>query len=258
MRRWYGLALMLVLLGFLSACAPSQVEPTPLPPAHTPTITPTITVTIDWFPATATPTLRPTEIIEPTSEMRPGVGSILIEDLLGSGSDWRTGAFSAGNITLVNDSLTLAIQQSKASLLSLELKNVWRDFYLETDVNIGLCRGKDVYSIVVRSISEYNYYRFLVDCQGNARAERVRDGSTTLMQDWTPTGIPPGAPQNVSLGVWVVGSEMRLFANNAYVFSVKDPVFTDGTIGVFARAEGDSPVTVSFSEMKVSAVDSTQ
>ena len=115
-----------------------------------------------------------------------------------------------------------------------------------------------MYGIVVRTISEYNYYRFLVDCQGNARAERIRDGSTTLMQDWTPTGIPPGAPQNISLGVWAVGSEMRLFANNAFVFSVKDPVFTDGTIGVFARAEGDSPVTVTFSEMTVYAVDSTQ
>ncbi len=249
---------MVMLVGLLSACVAPEVDPTPLPNTDTATITPTITATINWFPATATPTLKPTEIIEPTPEMRPGVGSILITDLVASGSDWGTQSLSAGNITLGNDSLTLAIQQSKASLLSLELKNILRDFYLETDVNISLCRGKDVYGIVVRTISEYNYYRFLVDCQGNARAERIRDGSTTLMQDWTPTGIPPGAPQNISLGVWAVGSEMRLFANNAFVFSVKDPVFTDGTIGVFARAEGDSPVTVTFSEMTVYAVDSTQ
>lgn len=258
MKRWLLIAVIVLMLGFLSACITPTAEPTPLPPTETATITPTITATIDWFPATATPTLRPTQIIEPTQEMRPGVGSLLVDDLLSTGSEWQTGRFSAGNITLVNDSLTIAIQQTKASLLSLEMKNILRDFSLETKVNIGLCKSDDVYGLVVRAISEYNYYRFLVNCQGYARAERVRDGATTLMQDWTPTGLPPGAPLDVSLGIWVVGSEMRLFANNAYIFSVKDPVFTEGTIGIFARANGDSPVTVRFSEMSVSSVESSQ
>jgi hypothetical protein len=246
------------MMGFLSACVTPTADPTPLPPTETATITSTVTATIDWFPATATPTLRPTQIIEPTPEMRPGVGSLLIDDLLSSGSQWQTGRFSAGNITQVNNLLTIAIQQSRASLLSLEMKNILRDFYLETKVNIGLCKSNDVYGLIVRAVSEYNYYRFLVDCQGYARAERVRDGATTLMQDWTPTGLPPGAPLDVSLGVWVVGSEMRLFANNAYIFSVKDPVFTEGTVGIFARASGDSPVTVSFSKMAIYSVKATE
>ncbi len=258
MRGWYLSAIVVLMMGFLSACIAPTEEPTPLPPTETATITPTVTATIDWFPATATPTPRPTQVIEPTPEMRPGVGSLLVDDLISTGSQWQTGRFSAGNITLVNDSLTIAIQQPKASLLSLETKNILRNFYLETNVNIGLCKSNDVYGLVVRAISEYNYYRFLVDCQGYARAERVRDGATTLMQDWTPTGLPPGAPLDVSLGIWVVGSEMRLFANNAYIFSVKDPVFTEGTVGIFARADGDSPVTVRFSEMTVSSVENSQ
>jgi hypothetical protein len=254
----YLSAIVVLMMGFLSACVTPTADPTPLPPTETPTITSTVTAIIDWFPATATPTLRPTQIIEPTPEMRPGVWSLLIDDLLSSGSQWQTGRFSAGNITQVNNSLTIAIQQSRASLLSLEMKNILRDFYLETKVNIGLCKSNDVYGLIVRAVSEYNYYRFLVDCQGYARAERVRDGATTLMQDWTPTGLPPGAPLDVSLGVWVVGSEMRLFANNAYIFSVKDPVFTEGTVGIFARASGDSPVTVSFSKMAIYSVKATE
>lgn len=258
MRRLYLSAIVVLMMGFLSACVTPTADPTPLPPTETATITSTVTATIDWFPATATPTLRPTQIIEPTPEMRPGVGSLLIDDLLSSGSQWQTGRFSAGNITQVNNLLTIAIQQSRASLLSLEMKNILRDFYLETKVNIGLCKSNDVYGLIVRAVSEYNYYRFLVDCQGYARAERVRDGATTLMQDWTPTGLPPGAPLDVSLGVWVVGSEMRLFANNAYIFSVKDPVFTEGTVGIFARASGDSPVTVSFSKMAIYSVKATE
>ena len=242
-------------MGLLSACLAPAAEPTPLPPTATNTITPTVTATIDWFPATATPTIRPTEVIEPTPEMRPGIGTTLFENLFSSQSVWRTGSFSGGNITQVNDSITLAVQQSKASLLSLETSNVLDDFHLETKVNINLCRGEDVYGLVVRAISEYNYYRFLVNCQGYARAERVRDGATTLMQDWTPTGLPPGAPLEVNLGVWVLGSELRLFANNAFIFSVKDPVFTEGTIGLFSRASGDSPVTVRFSEMVITSVE---
>ena len=94
---------MVMLVGLLSACVAPEVDPTPLPNTDTATITPTITATINWFPATATPTLKPTEIIEPTPEMRPGVGSILITDLLASGSDWGTQSLSAGNITLGND-----------------------------------------------------------------------------------------------------------------------------------------------------------
>jgi len=254
-RRRFLYATAVSLMGLLSACLAPVAEPTPLPPTATSTITPTITATIDWFPATATPTLRPTQPVEPTPEMRPGIGQVLINDLFGSQGEWQVGNFSAGNITLTGNRLTLAVQQSKANLLSLETKNVLRDFNLETKVNISLCKNEDVYGLVVRAISEYNYYRFLVNCQGFARAERVRDGATTLMQDWTPTGLPPGAPQEVNLGVWAVGSEMRLFVNNAFIFSVKDPVFTEGTTGLFSRASGDSPVTISYSEMVINSVE---
>lgn len=249
--------LILIVAGFLSACMATTPEPSPLIPTETATLIPTPTITIDWFPATATPTPRPTQIIEPTQEMRPGIGSIIVEDLFTSGSEWRTGSFSAGNITQVNDTITLAIQQSKANLLSFESKNTFRDFNLETSVQINLCRDQDVYGLTIRTVSEWNYYRFLVNCQGYARAERIRDGATTLMQDWTPTGLPPGAPLEVSLGIWAVGSEMRFFANNAFVFSVRDPVFTEGTVGVFARANNDSPVTIRFSEMKIYSINAS-
>ena len=62
----------------------------------------------------------------------------------------------------------------------------------------------------------------------------------------------------MTLGVYAVGDEIRLFANNAFVFSVSDPLFNEGTIGVYARADGDNPVTVSFSEMKIYSVNTSQ
>lgn len=255
MKHLHWLLGMLICLGLFSGCQTPVAEETPSQPTETPTQTATITATIDWFPATATATPRPTQPVEPTQEMRPGIGAVLVDNLLAETAAWRTGNFTAGNITLVNNTLTLAIQQPKAALLSLEQKNILRNFNLETRVNVNMCRMNDVYGILVHAASEYNYYRLLVNCQGNVRAERVRDGTTTLMQDWTPSGLPPGAPLDVELGVWMVGSEIRFFANDALVFSVKDPVFKEGTVGVFARADSDSPVTVTFSEMKVSEVN---
>jgi len=257
-RLWHLVTVIVLLIGFLSACVTPKAEPTPILPTETATMVPTVTATIDWFPATATPTLIPTQVIEPTPEMRPGIGSLLVENLFASGSVWRTGNFEAGNITQVNDTLTLAIQQPRSNLMSLEINNIFVDFNLETKVHINLCRENDVYGLLVRSMSEYNYYRFIFNCQGYARAERIRDGATTLMQDWTPSGLLPGAPQDVTLGVYAVGDEIRLFANNAFVFSVSDPLFNEGTIGVYARADGDSPVTVSFSEMTISSVNTSQ
>jgi hypothetical protein len=190
--------------------------------------------------------------------MRPDLGTVLVENLFAPPAEWQTGNFSSGNITLLQDSLTLAIQQPKMNQLSLESKNVLGDFNLETKVNVNLCRGEDVYGLLVRAASELNYYRFLVNCEGFARAERVRNGQTTLMQDWTPTGFPPGAPLEVSIGIWASGKELRFFADDAFVFSVSDPVFTEGTVGLFARASGDGPVTVSFSEMEIRSVISRQ
>ncbi len=258
MKRLFYLLITILLVGLVSACSVVSYEPTPIPPTNTATVTPTTTATIDWFPATATPTPRPTQIIEPTEEMRPDLGTVLVENLFASPAKWGTGSFSSGNITLLNDSLTLAIQQPKMNQLSLEAENILRDFNVETKVNINLCRGEDVYGMVIRAASEINYYRFIVNCEGLARAERVRNGETTLMQDWTPTGLPPGAPLEVSIGIWASGKEMRFFANGAYVFSVSDPVFTEGRIGVFARASGDNPVTVNFSEMEIRAVNRGQ
>lgn len=254
MKKFYGLIIVIIFAAVLPACA-APPQPTPTATLAAPVATELPTATIDWFPATATPTRLPTMPPEPTPQMKPGIGEVLIENLLSTTGKWTSGTYSAGNITWDQTSLTLAVQQPKSSLLSLELQKPLEDFYLETSVNISLCKAGDVVGLTVRSQSNINYYRFLVDCDGNARAERVRNGTTTLMQDWVPSGILPGAPQHVVLGVWVLGKEMRFFANDVHVLTVQDPVFTSGTIGVFARSAGDTPVTVRFEDMQVRAIE---
>jgi hypothetical protein len=56
------------------------------------------------------------------------------------------------------------------------------------------------------------------------------------------------------MGVWAAGAEMRFFLNGRYQFSVIDPVFRNGTLGVFASASSPEGMNVNFSNLTVNSV----
>jgi hypothetical protein len=116
----------------------------------------------------------------------------------------------------------------------------------------SLCRGQDVFGVLVRATSNYNYYRFLVSCNGQLRAERVKNGVNVVIQDWFPTGqIMPGSSQPLQLGVMGLKSEFRVFVNDVFQYYVRDPSWTGGGVGVYAHSAADTPLTVNFSDLKV-------
>jgi hypothetical protein len=47
---------------------------------------------------------------------------------------------------------------------------------------------------------------------------------------------------------------MKFFINDQYQFTVNDPSLQIGSIGVFARSQGENAVTVNFSELVVRQV----
>jgi hypothetical protein len=76
------------------------------------------------------------------------------------------------------------------------------------------------------------------------------------LQDWLSSGqVPPGAMLAVRLGVWALGDELRFFVNDIYQFAVRDPLWKSGRVGLYARAAGDTPLTVSFSNLQVQEID---
>ncbi|MHB8133696.1 MAG: hypothetical protein ACYDH1_05645 [Anaerolineaceae bacterium] len=255
MNKFFAWVLLIIGVGLFSACSGLVPEPTPIPPTDTPTITPTNTATIVWFPPTETPTPIPTRLIEPTSEMRPGIGAVILNDGFSENLNWRTGTYSAGNIAQVDKSITLAVQQPKSFLITFLSEPSFDQFDVKVKVDVSLCRGEDAYGLLIRAASDWDYYRFLVNCNGNAKAERIRNSQTLPLQDWTPAGIIPGAPIVTNLEVWANGSEMRFFVNDVYIFTVKDPVFTSGQLGLMARSAGDTALTVNFQKLVVSELD---
>jgi hypothetical protein len=89
------------------------------------------------------------------------------------------------------------------------------------------------------------------------RAERISGGTRLPIYDPVPSGDVARPPGEVRIGIWAVGEEMRLFLNDRYQFSVRDPKFPIGAFGVFVRSNGNDPVSVTFSDFEVYDVSYT-
>ncbi len=247
----------LCLLAFLVAgCLPPPPTPLPPPPTETPTVTPPPTATIDWFPMTATPTPPPTREIEPTVDQRPAFGDVLLRDPFTDREQWQTFRTAAGSAAYGRDELSLVTASEKALLISLRASPQLSNFYLEIDALPSLCREGDAFGLLLRADTEGNYYRLLADCAGRVRMERLRSSRSEMLQDWIPTGqVPPGGMIPMRLGVLAQRDHLTVFVNGVQQFTVRDPVFTSGMLGVFARSGGKTPLTVSFSDLMVYEVD---
>ncbi|MBM3181574.1 MAG: hypothetical protein FJZ86_14675 [Chloroflexi bacterium] len=238
---------------FLSSCSTlDAMLATPIAPSQTETPLPT--ATINWFPASATPTLQVLSTQPPTPEMRPGIGDEIISDDFSDPSLWNISASNQASADIKNNRLTLSVQ-SQVFMLSLRQDLILDNYYAEITARPSLCRNEDNYGLLVRA-STINYYRFALACNGTVRAERISGGTRLVLQQPLASGdVPPGAPGEVRIGVWAVGKEMRLFLNGRFQFSLIDPSFKNGTLGVFVRAAGNTAAVVSFSDLSIQSVD---
>jgi hypothetical protein len=252
--------LVLVLVaGLISSCAALDVlnslnaTPIPTPVTEMPTLTPTIV----WFPPSVTPTQGAAATPKPpTPEMRPGIGKTTLTDDFSDSSLWNTAISEQGSAE-VNDNRLILAAQSKVYMFSLRRDLSADNYYMEITARPDLCRDKDNYGVLVRA-NAVAYYRFSLTCNGSAFAERISVGTRELLQAALPSGdVPRGAPGEVRIGVWAVGSELRLFLNGRYQFGFYNNNYPGGTIGVFVNSTGDTPTIVSFSRLTLQAVDTS-
>lgn len=218
------------------------------------TETPAPTSTIVWFPPSATPTLQALSTKAPTPEMRPGLSAEILSDDFSDSFNWDIASSDDASSQIQDNRLTLAVQ-SEVYMTSLRRNTLLTDYYAEITAQPSLCKGDDSYGFLIRADGG-SYYRFALACNGTVRAERVSNSVRLVLQQPLPSGdVPPGAPGNVRIGVWAVGRELRLFLNGRFQFSIDDPSFPIGTVGVFVRSAGSTPVVVSFSDLVIQEVD---
>ncbi|HEY3473601.1 MAG TPA: hypothetical protein VGK56_03270, partial [Anaerolineales bacterium] len=114
--------------------------------------------------------------------------------------------------------------------------------------------GEDNYGLIVRGVGGF-FYRFHLSCNGQVWAERISGGTKLTIQQPLPSGDAPPAPGEIRIGMWAVGNEMRLFLNGRFQFTVIEGTFPSGALGVFVRSAGETPVTVTFSDLSIYEVD---
>ena len=184
------------------------------------------------------------------------MGDLIFSDSFDDSELWNTASSAEASAMLTRNRLVLSIiAPGPLSITSLRSQPALGDFYVEAAADISLCSGKDQYGMLYRAAGSADYYRFVLNCSGQERLERVRGGVAYSVHDWlTSNDVPSGAPAQVKLGVWAVGREMRFFLNDNYQFSTIDPVFSNGSFGFYIYANGKSPVTVSFSDLSVYSV----
>jgi hypothetical protein len=221
------------------------------------TETPLPTSTIIWFPASATPTLGVLSTQKPpTPEMRPGLGTTTLTDDFSDPSLWDTATSEQASAEIDNNRLNLSVQ-SHIYKTSLRREFTANDYYVEITARPGLCRGEDAYGLLIRANPQgAAYYRFSLTCNGTAYAERISVGKRELLQIPLPSGdVPRGAPGEVRIGIWALGTEMRLFLNGRFQFNISSSNYSSGSIGVFVNSAGETPVIVSFSRLTLQEVE---
>ena len=241
------LSMSLILASCLSLDAPPATATVP------PTDTTTPTATIVWFPPSATPTLLTVPTYTGTPEMSPGIGARTLSDDFSDESLWDTAASDTASAAIVKNRLSLAAQPGYY-ISSMRRELPLSDFYAEITAHPSLCRAEDNYGIIVRGVGS-SFYRFVLTCDGQIRAERIYGGTRLQIYDPVPSGDAPRPPGQVRIGIWAVGSEMRLFLNGRFQFSVVEPTFPIGAFGVYVRSAGEEPVSVTFSDFEVYEVD---
>jgi hypothetical protein len=251
---WRFIPSFVLCLGglLMTSCLPAET----IPPTQTPlpSDTPPPTSTMIWFPPSATPT--PMVVFTPTAapRMNPGIGAVLLADDFSDDTAWDVAASAQGSVAIARNRLTLAAEPG-VYLVSMNRGAVFGDFYAEITARPSLCRRDDSYGVIIRSTGDA-FYRFTLNCNGMTSAERVKNGVRLLVQEPTLSGDAPlGAPGEVRIGIWAAGGEMRLFLNDRFQFDIRDTASPRGSFGVFVRGAGDTPVSVTYSDFIVYAVE---
>jgi hypothetical protein len=245
--------LFLLLLASLGACSALPTPTEVIAPVVMSTPTVTQTSTVIWFPPTATLIPLPaTPLPQPTIDLRPGLGEVILDDDFSKTTNWGTRRTQSGSIAYGNQELTIAIASPKSLLNSQYQKFFPDNYYLEITASPSLCRGSDMYGLMLRINSEADYYRIGANCNGQIRMDWIKSGAVTPIHGWTLSGqVMPGPYSELTMGVWAVGDEIRFFINDTFQFSANNLRYRSGNLGVFARSAGETALTVNFSDLIV-------
>jgi hypothetical protein len=241
-----------VLISACQSSAPVITPTTVIMPTDLITLTPSPSATVEWFPPTSTAEILPTRQPPPTQSVFMELGEVLFRDDFTDSEGWTVPQLDLGEINIGGGEANIIINEPPAFLIGTRAKPALRDFYAEITVSPILCEGKDEYGFLFRVSGRGQYYRFVITCSGEVRLDKIISGGGTILYPLTRSAsVPVGAPSVSKIAIMAEADQFHLFINGDYQTSVSDQQFQQGSFGIYARAAGDSAVTVSFSELVI-------
>ncbi len=135
----------------------------------------------------------------------------------------------------------------------------FRDAYLEAKFEVETCSKNDQYGLMVRAKDYVDgiAYFYMVTCDGhyNLRSTTA-SGTVQLLDSPASDAINSGSNQTNTLGIWLDGSTIRLYANNQFLQEVKDAsIDADGHFGLFINSAQTPDFTIRMDEIAYWLID---
>ncbi len=209
---------------------------------------------------TLTPTTTRTP---PADDPKTVLGNSNWRDTLSDGKNWQleSGDVTYGDTTFshANGKLT-AVNSVRGDGMIWYLTYLdFEDAYLEATFEIEDCSASDQYGLIVRA-ADYNdgiAYYYIVTCGGQYDLRRWNlSGSTLLLNSLSSDVFNNGSNQSNTLGIWIEGDIIRLYANNQFLTEVQDNSITgEGHFGLFSNAVQTSNFTIHMDEIAYWLID---
>ena len=255
--KYFIVTTLLFAIFILSSCSTTLFESPTVLPSQTPTQTliPMMpTATIDWFPVTATPIIQatPTSIqATPTSVIS---GNLILEDQFNQTSFWNTATTDLASSSIENNKLILSVNQP-AQITSMRNQPSLDNFRMDIQLTAKICGTGGSYGIIFRSANLNNLYKLVINCDKTIEIQRILNGNINhIMEPIYNPVIPTNLSEKAQISIIADGTNLDVYINHLKMISISDKYHTYGTIGFFAQATGDQPMTANFSNLQIYSV----
>lgn len=202
------------------------------------------------------PSATATNTPVPPDDPKSKLGQPTWKDDLSTGQNWL---LDQNDITYGSTTFSVGNGKLSANMAGVGKFNwllnylTFQDAYLEATFDVGECIDNDQYGLIFRAPdyeSGIGYY-FHITCDGNYDLQRwSANGSSMLLGMPSSEKINKGPNQINTLGVWVKGPIIRLYANGNLLEEINDPTLINtGHFGLFINARHTPSFTINMDEI---------
>jgi hypothetical protein len=183
------------------------------------------------------------------------MGQLLLADAFDDNSQWRLNQSDSGGSSVAGGRLSITVRRPRAYQLATRLDASYSDILVEVDVHTELCSPGDEFGLMLRVNGLGEHYRFVIACDGTARASRVlEEGSRALTWPIANPAILPSSPARNHLTLLARGDTFRFLVNDVELLAIRDVSLASGGLGFVARAGAGGQVSVAFDNLAVYAL----